>query len=130
MAISRCIFANLQKPQVELDGKACGAIGQNGLMALYDTLFSQVSVSQFRKFLSFRIPLVFIVLLSDVNGLYSGPPTNMRSKLIYTYVKQKPQKAIIFGDKSRMGRGGMDSKVKAASNAAYSGFQEGSTPST
>lgn len=35
-------FADLQKPQVELDGKACAAVGQNGLMALYDTLFSQV----------------------------------------------------------------------------------------
>ena len=37
-----CSFADLQKPQVELDGKACAAVGQNSLMALYDTLFSQV----------------------------------------------------------------------------------------
>lgn len=35
-------FADLQKPQAELDGKACAAVGQNNLMALYDTLFSQV----------------------------------------------------------------------------------------
>ncbi|URE49805.1 Amino acid kinase family [Musa troglodytarum] len=34
-------FADLQKPQVELDGKACAAVGQSGLMALYDALFSQ-----------------------------------------------------------------------------------------
>ncbi|KAI5346471.1 hypothetical protein L3X38_014350 [Prunus dulcis] len=38
-------FADLQKPQVELDGKACAAVGQNCLMALYDTLFSQLDVS-------------------------------------------------------------------------------------
>ncbi|KAM0055443.1 putative glutamate-5-semialdehyde dehydrogenase, Glutamate 5-kinase [Helianthus debilis subsp. tardiflorus] len=31
-----------QKPQAELDSKACAAVRQNGLMALYDTLFSQV----------------------------------------------------------------------------------------
>nr|XP_017245455.1 PREDICTED: delta-1-pyrroline-5-carboxylate synthase-like [Daucus carota subsp. sativus] len=37
-------FANLQKPQVELDGKACAAAGQNSLMALYDALFSQLDV--------------------------------------------------------------------------------------
>lgn len=37
-----CSFADLQKPQVELDGKACAAVGQNSLMALYDTLFSEV----------------------------------------------------------------------------------------
>lgn len=36
-----CSFADLQKPQLELDGKACAAVGQNGLMALYDVLFSQ-----------------------------------------------------------------------------------------
>ncbi|KAL8119628.1 hypothetical protein AgCh_016946 [Apium graveolens] len=38
-------FADLQKPQVELDGKACAAVGQNGLMALYDTLYSQLDVT-------------------------------------------------------------------------------------
>nr|GFD00116.1 delta-1-pyrroline-5-carboxylate synthase-like [Tanacetum cinerariifolium] len=38
-------FADLQKPQPELDGKACAAVGQNGLMALYDTLFSQLDVT-------------------------------------------------------------------------------------
>lgn len=35
-------MADLQKPQNELDGKACAAVGQSSLMALYDTLFSQV----------------------------------------------------------------------------------------
>ena len=35
-------FADLQKPQIELDGKACAAVGQSGLMALYDMLFTQV----------------------------------------------------------------------------------------
>ncbi|XP_048504319.1 ABC transporter B family member 6-like [Beta vulgaris subsp. vulgaris] len=36
----RLSFADMQKPQAELDGKACAAVGQNNLMALYDTLFS------------------------------------------------------------------------------------------
>ncbi|KAL4571748.1 hypothetical protein LXL04_018513 [Taraxacum kok-saghyz] len=174
-------FADLQKPQVELDGKACAAVGQNGLMALYDTLFSQLDVTSSQllvtdndfKNADFRVQLCqtvdslldlrsipifnendaistrrapyedssgifwdndslaallamelkadLLVLLSDVDGLYSGPPSDPRSKLIHTYVKQKHQKAISFGDKSRMGRGGMDAKVKAACNAAYSG---------
>ncbi|XP_071726698.1 delta-1-pyrroline-5-carboxylate synthase-like isoform X2 [Rutidosis leptorrhynchoides] len=174
-------FADLQKPQVELDGKACAAVGQNGLMALYDTLFSQLDVTSSQllvtdndfKNADFRLQLCqtvdslldlrsipifnendaistrrapyedssgifwdndslaallamelkadLLVLLSDVDGLYSGPPSDPRSKLIHTYVKQKHQKAISFGDKSRMGRGGMDAKVKAAAKAAYSG---------
>lgn len=38
-----CSFADLQNPQMNFDGKACAAVGQSGLMAIYDTLFSQVS---------------------------------------------------------------------------------------
>ena len=38
-------FVDLQKPQVELDGKPCAAVGQSGLMALYDSLSSQLDVA-------------------------------------------------------------------------------------
>ncbi|RXH94506.1 hypothetical protein DVH24_024190 [Malus domestica] len=175
-------FADLQKPQVELDGKACAAVGQNCLMALYDTLFSQLDVSSaqllvtdsdfrdrdFRRqlgetmksLLSLKVIPIFnendavstrrapyedssgifwdndslaallalelkadlLILLSDVDGLYSGPPSDQRSKLIHTYIKEKHQTEITFGDKSRVGRGGMTAKVKAAVNAAYAGI--------
>ncbi|KAI7737596.1 hypothetical protein M8C21_024720 [Ambrosia artemisiifolia] len=175
-------FADLQKPQVELDGKACAAVGQNGLMALYDTLFSQLDVTsaqllvtdndfrnpEFRKqltetvdsLLSYKVIPVFnendavstrrapyedssgifwdndslaallalelkadlLVLLSDVDGLYSGPPSDPQSKLIHTYVKEKLENTITFGDKSRLGRGGMTAKVKAAVYASQAGI--------
>ncbi|KAK8671793.1 hypothetical protein V6N13_038378 [Hibiscus sabdariffa] len=175
-------FADLQKPQVELDGKACAAVGQNSLMALYDSLFNELDISSaqllvtdsdfrdrdFRKqlndtvksLLSLKVIPIFnendavstrkapyedssgifwdndslaallalelkadlLVLLSDVEGLYSGPPSDPKSKLIHTYVKEKHQGEITFGDKSRMGRGGMTAKVKAAVNAAYAGI--------
>ncbi|KAD3640114.1 hypothetical protein E3N88_29337 [Mikania micrantha] len=175
-------FADLQKPQVEVDGKACAAVGQNGLMALYDTLFSQLDVTsaqllvtdndfrspEFRKqltqtvdsLLSYKVIPVFnendavstcrdpyedssgifwdndslagllameikadlLVLLSDVDGLYSGPPTHPESKIIHTYVKEKLDNKITFGDKSRLGRGGMTAKVKAAVYASQAGI--------
>nr|AKP06211.1 pyrroline-5-carboxylate synthetase [Eurya emarginata] len=175
-------FADLQKPQVELDGKACAAVGQNGLMALYDTLFSQLDVTsaqllvtdndfrdpEFRKqltetvksLLALKVIPIFnendavstrrapyedssgifwdndslaallalelkadlLVLLSDVDGLYSGPPSDPHSKLIHTYVKERYEGLITFGDKSRVGRGGMTAKVKAAVYAAHAGI--------
>ncbi|XP_047316185.1 delta-1-pyrroline-5-carboxylate synthase [Impatiens glandulifera] len=175
-------FADLQKPQTELDGKACAAVGQNGLMALYDTLFSQLDVtsaqllvtdndfrdSEFRKQLNERVKSLLdlkvvpifnendaistrrapyedssgifwdndslaallalelkadiLVLLSDVDGLYSGPPSDPHSKLIHTYIKGHHDGAITFGDKSRVGRGGMTAKVKAAVYAAHAGI--------
>ncbi|KAK9700085.1 hypothetical protein RND81_08G216200 [Saponaria officinalis] len=175
-------FADLQKPQSELDGKACAAVGQNGLMALYDTLFSQLDLTSaqllvtdndfrdphFRSqltetvnqlldlkvvpvlnendavstrkapyedssgifwdndslaaLLALELRADLLILLSDVEGLYSGPPSDPRSKLISTYVKEKHQGEITFGDKSRLGRGGMTAKVKAAVYAAYAGI--------
>ncbi|XP_027349303.1 delta-1-pyrroline-5-carboxylate synthase-like isoform X2 [Abrus precatorius] len=174
-------FSDLQKPQGDLDGKACAAVGQSSLMALYDIMFSQLDVTSsqllvndgffrdtaFRKQLSdtvsslldLRVIPIFnendavstrkapyedssgifwdndslagllalelkadlLVLLSDVEGLYSGPPSDPKSKLIHTYVKEKHQKEITFGDKSRLGRGGMTAKVNAAVCAAYAG---------
>ncbi|XP_030451005.1 delta-1-pyrroline-5-carboxylate synthase-like [Syzygium oleosum] len=175
-------FADLQKPQVELDGKACAAVGQSSLMALYDTLFSQLDVTSaqllvtdhdfgskdFRKqlnetvqsLLSLTVIPIFnendavstrkapyedssgifwdndslaallalelkadlLILLSDVEGLYSGPPSDPKSRLIRTYIKERHQGEITFGDKSRVGRGGMTAKVNAAVNAAKAGI--------
>lgn len=57
-----------------------------------------------------------LLLLSDVDGLYSGQPCDPRSKLLHTYVKETHQGVISFRQKSRMGRGGMDAKVKAVVN--------------
>ncbi|XP_049357444.1 delta-1-pyrroline-5-carboxylate synthase-like isoform X2 [Solanum verrucosum] len=175
-------FADLQKPQADLDGKACAAVGQNGLMALYDTLFSQLDVTSaqlmvtdndfrdpdFRRqlnetvnsllclkvvpifnendaistrkapyedssgifwdndslaaLLALELKADLLVLLSDVEGLYTGPPSDPQSELIHTYVKEKHEGLITFGDKSRVGRGGMTAKVKAAVYAAYAGI--------
>ncbi|KAH9617727.1 hypothetical protein KSS87_016646, partial [Heliosperma pusillum] len=72
--------------------------------------------------LALELKADLLILLSDVDGLYSGPPSDPRSKLISTYVKEKHQGEITFGDKSRLGRGGMTAKVKAAVYAAYAGI--------
>ncbi|QHO24531.1 Delta-1-pyrroline-5-carboxylate synthase [Arachis hypogaea] len=71
--------------------------------------------------LALELKADLLVLLSDVEGLYSGPPSDPKSKLIHTYVKEKHQGEITFGDKSRLGRGGMTAKVNAAVCAAYAG---------
>ncbi|WZZ40229.1 hypothetical protein YC2023_036488 [Brassica napus] len=184
------VFADLQKPQSELDGKACAGVGQSSLMAYYETMFDQLDVTaaqllvndssfrdkDFRKQLSETVKSMLdlsvipifnendaistrrapyqsnvelhmqdssgifwdndslaallalelkadlLILLSDVEGLYTGPPSDPDSKLIHTFIKEKHQDEITFGDKSRLGRGGMTAKVKAAVNAAYAGI--------
>ena len=54
-----------------------------------------------------------------MDGLYSGPPSEPQSKIIHTYIKDHSE--ITFGDKSRVGSGGMTAKVKAAFVASNSG---------
>lgn len=54
-----------------------------------------------------------LMLMSDVDGLYTTPPGTSQSKLINTY-SIKSQTAVKYGKKSRVGLGGMDSKVQAA----------------
>ncbi|XP_010534556.1 PREDICTED: delta-1-pyrroline-5-carboxylate synthase A [Tarenaya hassleriana] len=155
-------FADLQKPQVELDGKACAGVGQSSLMAYYETMFEQLDVTvaqllvtdssfrdkEFRKqlnetvksllrlkvipvfnendalstrrapyedasgifwdndslaaLLALELKADLLILLSDVEGLYTGPPSDPNSKLIHTYIKEKHQGEITFGDKSRV----------------------------
>lgn len=57
-------FADMQKPQTELDGKACAAVGQSGLMALYDMLFTQVCLLTCYPNLSSVLRLVHMLMLS------------------------------------------------------------------
>ena len=52
-----------------------------------------------------------LILLSDVEGLYTTPPGTEGSRLMHTYSPQSNSIHIQFGSKSRVGLGGMDSKV-------------------
>ena len=52
-----------------------------------------------------------LILLSDVDGLYTSPPGTEGSRLMNTYSPLHNGMNIIFGEKSRVGLGGMDSKV-------------------
>ncbi len=63
-----------------------------------------------------------LIILTNVDGLYDGDPESDKSKLIQTVEKvdKKLIKAASVGS-SRLGRGGMSSKLEAASMAAAAG---------
>ena len=63
-----------------------------------------------------------LILLSDVEGLYTGPPSDPKSKFIHAYLKEKHDEEVTFDEKSRVGRGGMTAKVYAAWQAASAGI--------
>ena len=61
--------------------------------------------------LSIELKADLLVLLTDVEGLYDGPPADPSSNFIATYCPEVHDELIKFGDPSQGGRGGMVSKV-------------------
>lgn len=51
-----------------------------------------------------------LMLMSDVNGIYTLPPKQEGARMIWTYNSDMAD-VIQFGKKSTVGTGGMDSKV-------------------
>lgn len=162
--------------------RAAAAVGQSGLMALYDAMFNQygVNIAQVlvtrpdfynpdsRHWLSQTllelinlniIPIIntndavsspqledqgpsaevgitdndslaahlavqadadLLLMMSDVDGLYTQPPHQDGAKLLHTY-NPAFNGTIKFGAKSKAGLGGMESKIKAATWALERG---------
>jgi len=155
-----------------LEPRAAAAVGQSGLMSLYDAMFAQYGVKiaqvlvtkpdfyndETRKLISLNIvPIIntndavcpppdvdeeiaggggrrgisikdndslaamlaaevqadLLVLMSDVDGIYNLPPWQDGAKMLHTFSSDL-RGTIKFGQKSKVGTGGMDSKVNAA----------------
>lgn len=164
-----------------LEPRAAAAVGQSGLMSLYDAMFAQYGVkiaqvlvtkpdfyndetrrnliSTLSELISLNIvPIIntndavtpppqtdedfpkgkegkkiialkdndslaamlaaeveadLLILMSDVDGIYTKPPSQEGARLIPTFTPDM-MKTITFGKKSKVGTGGMDSKVQAA----------------
>uniref|UniRef100_A0A182MCJ1 Delta-1-pyrroline-5-carboxylate synthase n=1 Tax=Anopheles culicifacies TaxID=139723 RepID=A0A182MCJ1_9DIPT len=54
-----------------------------------------------------------LILMSDVDGIYNKPPWEDGARLMHTY-SAGDKNLIKFGEKSKVGTGGMNSKVMAA----------------
>ncbi|CAG7835283.1 unnamed protein product [Allacma fusca] len=55
-----------------------------------------------------------MILISNVDGVLTGPPGTFGSRLLHTYCPDTIQEGVKFGEKSAVGCGGMQSKVSAA----------------
>ncbi|XP_074640408.1 delta-1-pyrroline-5-carboxylate synthase-like [Tubulanus polymorphus] len=71
--------------------------------------------------LAVEIKAELLIIMSDVDGLYTTPPGESGSRLLHSFSPLAENINIVFGTKSRVGMGGMESKVKAASWALGKG---------
>ena len=58
--------------------------------------------------------------MSDVDGIYNKPPSHDESRIMHTFVPSDLN-TVEFGEKSDVGTGGMESKVKSALWALHNG---------
>ncbi|KAL4716188.1 hypothetical protein ACJJTC_013965 [Scirpophaga incertulas] len=59
-----------------------------------------------------------LIMMSDVDGIYNKPPWEDGARMLHTYSSKEQ---VQFGQKSKVGTGGMDSKVNAATWAMARG---------
>jgi len=64
-----------------------------------------------------------VIILTNVDGLYTRPPKKKGAKLIKTVEQVTPELKCEIEGKSKLGRGGMKTKLKAAKIATQSGVQ-------
>jgi delta-1-pyrroline-5-carboxylate synthetase len=105
----------------------CGAIpivNENDVVSIKQDMID--TSSGFRSFndndgLASLIAIVaeadLLILLSDVDGVHTAPPGNPGSQLIHTFNPSTDMHKINFEGKSKVGTGGMGSKVLAAQQA-------------
>ncbi|XP_050677810.1 delta-1-pyrroline-5-carboxylate synthase isoform X2 [Leptidea sinapis] len=61
-----------------------------------------------------------LIMMSDVDGIYNKPPWEDGARMMHTYTAND-RDLVQFGQKSKVGTGGMDSKVNAATWAMARG---------
>ncbi|KAK4319601.1 hypothetical protein Pmani_009491 [Petrolisthes manimaculis] len=70
--------------------------------------------------LAVEVDTDILILMTDVDGIFNKPPKSEGARLMDTFVPDMIED-VEFGQKSSVGTGGMDSKVKAASWALERG---------
>ena len=61
--------------------------------------------------LAVEISADLMIILSDVDGMYTKPPDTEGSRIVKTFSPKIDLQSIVFQGKSRVGLGGMEAKV-------------------
>lgn len=89
----------------------------NGVLDLRQADMTEILVEDndsLAAILALELQSNLLIMLSNVDGIYSGPPDRKESKFFSTFTPQLNDKGVVeYGSKSSSGLGGMQSKVKS-----------------
>lgn len=92
-------------PPPHVDEEVAGSGGRRGI-SIKDN-------DSLAAMLAAEIQADLLILMSDVDGIYNLPPWHDGAKMLHTF-SMDLRDTIKFGQKSKVGTGGMDAKVNAA----------------
>ncbi|OXU22631.1 hypothetical protein TSAR_001131 [Trichomalopsis sarcophagae] len=92
-------------PPPQADEEIAGSGGRRGI-AIKDN-------DSLAAMLAAEVQADLLILMSDVDGIYNLPPWQDGARMLHTFSSDQ-RGSIKFGEKSKVGTGGMDSKVNAA----------------
>lgn len=92
-------------PPPHVDEEVAGSGGRRGI-SIKDN-------DSLAAMLAAEIQADLLILMSDVDGIYNLPPWQDGAKMLHTF-SMDLRDTIKFGQKSKVGTGGMDAKVNAA----------------
>lgn len=107
--------------EVMLENDVLPIVNENDTVSIEELMFTDND--ELSGLIAKMVEAQMLVLLTGVDGLYNGNPANPESQVI-RYIKPGDDLSrYILAEKSSVGRGGMASKYKTASDVAATGIK-------
>ena len=107
--------------QVMLENGVIPVVNENDTVSVEELMFTDND--ELSGLIAQMMNAQTLVLLSNVDGIYTGNPNNPESQVIRRIKPGEDLSCYIQAEKSSAGRGGMASKYKTASAVAASGIK-------
>ena len=107
--------------ELMLDNDVIPIVNENDTVSLTELMFTDND--ELSGLIAQMMKAETLILLSNIDGIYTGNPKNPESKLIETVLPEDNLDEYIQTEKSSAGRGGMESKYHTARTVADSGIK-------
>jgi len=106
--------------EIMLSNNVVPIINENDTTSLSELMFTDND--ELSGLIASMIDADTLIILSNIDGIYNGNPDNPESKVIKEIAPNNNISKYIQSSKSRLGRGGMNSKYKTAKKVANEGI--------